>query len=117
MKKQTIFSLVLIVVFLLCMMIASDFMKLKQFFIFGVETFKEKMDTVDTNDTNEQISIKAKIPLYDKKDEEPKQHPGYCFIGDTDGTRHCVELEQNDKCVSGQIYKSKEICVNPDLRN
>ena len=117
MKKQTIFSLVLIVVFLLCMMIASDFMKLKQFFIFGVETFKEKMDTDDSNVANEQISIKAKIPLYDKKDEEPKQHPGYCFIGDTDGTRHCVELEQNDKCVSGQIYKSKDICVNPDLRN
>ncbi len=118
MKKQTIFLLVLIVVFLLCFMITCDFIKLKQFLIFGVETFKENMkDTDDTGDVDEVISIEANIPLYDENDEEPKQHPGYCFIGDTDGTRHCVELEQDDKCVSGQIYKSKEICVNPDLRN
>ena len=116
MKKQYIFLFILVVVFLLCMMIACDFIKLKQLFIFGVETFKEKMDTVASDGANKEINIKANIPLYDKKNEQPKQHPGYCFIGDSDGTRHCVELEQDDKCVSGQIYKSKEICVNPDLR-
>tara|TARA_B100002051_G_C16695249_1_gene617755 strand:+ start:254 stop:640 length:387 start_codon:yes stop_codon:yes gene_type:complete len=84
----------------------------KQFFIFGVEQFKEHMDKVkNTDDT-----IKVNIPIYNKKEDESKQHPGYCFIGESDYTRHCVELKADDNCVSGQKYKSKEVCVNPDLR-
>ena len=57
---------------------------------------------MDSNHTDE--NIKINIPILDYENEDIKQHPGYCFIGDNDGTRHCVELHKDDKCVSGQVY-------------
>lgn len=86
-------------------------LQIKQLFLYGVEEFKEKVEIENSDD-----NFKMNIPIYKTKDVEDKQHPGYCFIGDPDSTRHCVELLKDDTCVSGQIYKTKEICVNPDLR-
>lgn len=37
---------------------------------------------------------------------------GWCFIGEDAGTRGCVSIDEHDKCMSGQIYPSKELCMN-----
>lgn len=41
---------------------------------------------------------------------------GWCFIGEQQGVRTCAELGVNDKCMSGDIFPSQAICVNPQLR-
>jgi hypothetical protein len=41
---------------------------------------------------------------------------GWCFIGQDRGFRSCMEIGQQDKCMSGDIFPSKDICVNPSLR-
>ena len=41
---------------------------------------------------------------------------GWCFIGDDRGYRSCVEVGTSDKCMSGDIFPSQEICINPNLR-
>lgn len=41
---------------------------------------------------------------------------GWCFIGEDRGFRTCSEIGQNDKCMSGDIFPSHEICMNPNLR-
>jgi hypothetical protein len=41
---------------------------------------------------------------------------GWCYIGEDRGFRSCVEVGQNDTCMSGDIFPSNEICVNPNLR-
>ena len=41
---------------------------------------------------------------------------GWCYIGEDRGFRSCVEVGQQDKCISGDIFPSKDICVNPNLR-
>jgi hypothetical protein len=41
---------------------------------------------------------------------------GWCYIGEDRGFRSCMEIGQNDKCMSGDIFPSQEICVNPNLR-
>lgn len=41
---------------------------------------------------------------------------GYCYIGDSNGVRTCAKVGVNDTCMSGDIYPSNEICVNPNLR-
>jgi hypothetical protein len=41
---------------------------------------------------------------------------GWCFIGEDRGFRTCSEVGQNDKCMSGDIFPSQEICMNPNLR-
>jgi hypothetical protein len=36
----------------------------------------------------------------------------WCFIGDDAGTRGCISINDHDKCMSGQIFPSKEACMN-----
>jgi hypothetical protein len=42
---------------------------------------------------------------------------GWCYIGEDRGFRSCVEVGQQDTCLSGDIFPSKDICVNPNLRS
>ena len=41
---------------------------------------------------------------------------GWCFIGEDRGFRTCSEIGENDRCMSGDIFPSQEICMNPNLR-
>jgi hypothetical protein len=41
---------------------------------------------------------------------------GYCYIGDSNGVRTCAKVGVNDTCMSGDIFPSNEICINPNLR-
>ena len=41
---------------------------------------------------------------------------GWCFIGEDRGFRTCGQVGINDTCMSGEIFPSQDICVNPTLR-
>lgn len=41
---------------------------------------------------------------------------GWCFIGEDRGFRACAKVGVNDTCMSGDIFPSQDICVNPNLR-
>jgi len=41
---------------------------------------------------------------------------GWCFIGEDRGFRSCAYVNSDDQCMSGDIFPSSEICVNPSLR-
>ncbi len=41
---------------------------------------------------------------------------GWCYIGEDRGFRTCAEVGVNDTCMSGDIFPTSEICVNPSLR-
>jgi len=42
---------------------------------------------------------------------------GWCYIGEDRGSRSCVQVGENDRCMSGDIFPSQDICVNPSLRS
>lgn len=42
---------------------------------------------------------------------------GYCFIGEDRGFRSCALVNENDTCMSGDIFPSQELCINPSLRS
>jgi len=42
---------------------------------------------------------------------------GWCYIGEDRGFRTCAQVGVNDKCMSGDIFPSQEICINPNLRS
>jgi len=68
-----------------------------------------------TNNTNDDI---------EKNDYEAQQsyssinsrESGWCFIGEEQGNRTCTNVGMNDQCMSGDIFPSNEICINPNLR-
>ena len=41
---------------------------------------------------------------------------GWCYIGSDRGFRSCAQVGVNDTCMSGEIFPSHEICMNPSLR-
>lgn len=49
----------------------------------------------------------------------PIQHQGkmgWCFIGEDRGFRSCEQVGANDQCMSGDIFPTKDVCMNPNLR-
>lgn len=42
---------------------------------------------------------------------------GYCYIGEDRGFRSCIQVKDGDMCMSGDIFPSQDICVNPSLRS
>ena len=41
---------------------------------------------------------------------------GYCYIGEDRGFRSCIQVKDGDTCMSGDIFPSMDICINPSLR-
>ena len=41
---------------------------------------------------------------------------GWCYIGTDRNTRTCSQIGANDVCMSGDIFPSQDICMNPNLR-
>ena len=41
---------------------------------------------------------------------------GWCYIGEDRGFRSCINVGENDTCMSGDIFPTSDICVNPKLR-
>jgi hypothetical protein len=41
---------------------------------------------------------------------------GYCYIGEDRGFRSCIRVGEQDTCMSGDIFPTHAICVNPRLR-
>lgn len=42
---------------------------------------------------------------------------GWCYIGEDRGFRSCVEVGNNQECMSGDIFPTKDVCINPSLRH
>ena len=47
----------------------------------------------------------------------PKTGTGYCYVGEDRGIRSCVKINKNHKCMSGDIFPTRDICINPNLRH
>jgi hypothetical protein len=41
---------------------------------------------------------------------------GWCYIGTDRNIRTCSQIGANDVCMSGDIFPSQDICMNPNLR-
>jgi hypothetical protein len=53
--------------------------------------------------------------------ENPIQKPisankaGWCLVGEYKGKRGCIEIGEHDKCMSGQVFPSQQVCLNPNM--
>lgn len=47
---------------------------------------------------------------------KPVSKAGFCFIGEDRGNRSCIEVGEGDLCMSGDIFPTQAICINPRLR-
>jgi hypothetical protein len=80
-------------------------------------------DTELTNTLNNATPENGEPESYNSDDSGGAIQPrktsgkaGWCYIGEERGYRSCSQVGANDTCMSGDIFPSQEICVNPTLR-
>uniref|UniRef100_A0A6C0CRI4 Uncharacterized protein n=1 Tax=viral metagenome TaxID=1070528 RepID=A0A6C0CRI4_9ZZZZ len=81
----------------------------------------DKTTTTQTALTNAIKKQNYNVPDPDESGsitQQSKSPPksGFCYIGEDRGFRSCIKVGEGDKCMSGDIFPSKEICINPSLR-
>ena len=81
----------------------------------------------DNNKISLDDAVDQYIELQDQSNSElgkinylpPRQYTnkeGSCLIGNDRGFNSCINVGRNDYCMSGDIYPTKDICINPSLR-
>jgi len=78
-------------------------------------------EDVDENvQKKKEVKKKVKVVSDDSQSVFQKSNSskkaGWCFIGEDNGVRSCIDIQKGDKCVSNEIFPSRELCMNPGLR-
>jgi hypothetical protein len=42
---------------------------------------------------------------------------GYCYIGEDRGHKSCAEINDENLCMSGEVFPTRDLCINPNLRS
>lgn len=59
---------------------------------------------------------KSEVKPDDAPSKPGSSKGGWCYIGSYEGIRSCSRVGDSSKCMSGDIFPSQDVCVNPRLR-
>jgi hypothetical protein len=67
-----------------------------------------------------QAATKLAEPTPDKTENPIQNAPAsakknWCLVGEYQGRRGCIEVSDQDKCISGQVFPEQKMCLNPNL--
>jgi hypothetical protein len=85
----------------------------------SVENAVPKLNQYETNSLNRALNTsKQSQQSGGSQDYEPHEatKSGWCYVGEDRGYRTCAEVGVDDICMSGDIFPSQELCMNPNLR-
>ncbi len=90
----------------------------------GQPVNQQQVDTIQQSTLNRALNTaQSQQPVeqdYQANEASSSVHSagksGWCYIGDDRGFRSCAQVGANDTCMSGDIFPSQEICMNPNLR-
>ena len=87
----------------------------------SIETVSQ---AVDSNNNNNSVNNQASPSADEDQSSDSKiqsrtssQKPGWCYIGTDRNIRSCIQVNASNKCMSGDIFPSRELCINPSLRS
>ena len=73
-------------------------------------------DKEDEKDPEKKYKVGKNYSASSLLDLKLTKTPGYCYVGDDRNVRTCVKVGIGDKCVSGKIFPTMDLCVNPNLK-
>ena len=90
----------------------------------------QSIDQSPSDQSIDQLPSDQSIDKLFKKEEQEQSAPqpnetdtsksysksGYCYIGIDRGFRSCVKVNEHETCMSGDIFPTHAICINPSLR-
>jgi hypothetical protein len=68
------------------------------------------------NISKQQELSKQDYVANDSYDSTQQGKAGWCYIGSEQGYRSCSQVGEVDTCMSGNIFPTQDVCVNPSLR-
>ena len=78
-----------------------------------------------SSQSNAELSLETALSHAKKEPPQPDDatsrtqrtgKSGYCYIGEDRGFRSCIQVGEQDTCMSGDIFPTHAVCVNPRLR-
>lgn len=79
----------------------------------GLKTLERALDIQVDRRTGNGM---APQPDQSGSDIQMPKKTGFCYVGEEKGIRTCVYVGKRDTCLSGDVYPSMAVCVNPALR-
>lgn len=76
-----------------------------------IEKIKEEVDSKKEKSTHKTI-----LDELEERETSALEEKGFCYIGTDRGVRSCIRVNPGDRCMSGEIFPRRDICVNPSLR-
>lgn len=77
-------------------------------------TLNKSLDNAEQNMNSNQVEADDSYSSIQMNKSSGKN--GWCYIGEDRGFRSCMEVGPNDQCMSGDIFPTSAVCVNPNLR-
>jgi len=81
-----------------------------------LEQIQQDTLTKSLNDANQSANVQADDSYSSIQMSKSSGKSGWCYIGEEKGVRSCVSVGVNDMCMSGDIFPTSDVCVNPNLR-
>jgi len=78
-------------------------------------------EEIENKEKNEKIQSGGVGTLESKlekkyKDNQIVKGNGFCYIGFDNHMRECTDVYEGDICMSGQIFPTMDMCLNPEFR-
>ena len=85
---------------------------------------KQQADNASNNSLNKALNTSQQSTVkeqdYEAHEASSSVHLAgksrWCYIGEDRGFRTCAQVGVNDDCMSGDIFPTQEVCINPNLR-
>jgi|UniRef100_A0A6C0IP79 hypothetical protein len=72
---------------------------------------KTAQDTEPDTRSTQEVDYSGPEPNETKSKSTSESSIGYCYIGEYDGTRSCASINESTKCMSGDIFDTKQKCM------
>jgi hypothetical protein len=82
----------------------------------NIDKDKWEQDSLTKALQNSRQSIEQIRPDDSRSSIQTTGKSGWCYIGEDEGIRTCSEIGVNDVCMSGDVFPTQSVCVNPKLR-
>ena len=82
----------------------------------ALEKQDEKKEENEQNEKHNDNQVKSDDAYSSIQSHHSSSKAGWCFIGEDRGFRSCAHVSERDQCMSGQIFPTQDVCVNPSLR-
>jgi len=82
--------------------------------IINQNTLKNNINNKNITESNQE-NEKEILPIESQYNKSISKK-GYCYVGNDRGHRSCVKVSDDDECMSGEVFPSIDICINPSLR-